>query len=273
MSNEWNWHVNSLQTRLNDLQSTIDSIKSCVERRPGLDSATQAIARLIEASNQSEFALQEFPSALSQILADPAIGSLLIGPQGEIVLYNATAEQLLGREYMLDRTMKTIQFSSEDGKTILVAEDLPWSRALKGEALPDVRLHLSRPAAAETWINVSATPFTSPQGAITGAVVFLIDTTEEVQLEGSITTLCNTIHDQIAEVGSTHTQLRDLADRLSNTGIQRILSDSGPTPNAPLRPEEDPTRKKSEPRRDAGVSPTAARQAGLPQAASAQALR
>jgi CheY-like chemotaxis protein/HPt (histidine-containing phosphotransfer) domain-containing protein len=232
-----------------------------------LDSATQAIAALIEASNQSEYALQEFPTALSVILADPAIGSLLIGPQGEIVLYNATAEALLGRDYMADRSMSSLQFSSEDRSTRLLADDLPWARALKGESLPDVRLHLSRPSNPDTWVNVSATPFKSPQGAITGAVVFIIDTTEEVQLEGSITTLCNTIHDQIAQVGSTHTQLRDLADRLSNVGIQRILSDSGPATNAPARPEEDPTRKKSDPRRDAGVSPTAARQASLPQAA------
>ena len=264
MSNEWNWHVNSLQTRLNDLQSTIDSIKSCVERRPGLDAATQAIAALIEASTQSEYALQEFPTALSQILADPAIGSLLIGPQGEIVLYNATAEHLLGREYLADRNMSSLQFSAEDRSARLMAEDLPWSRALKGESLPDVRLHLSRPTSPDTWINVSATPFRSPSGAVTGAVVFIIDTTEEVQLEGSINTLCNTIHDQIAQVGSTHTQLRDLADRLSNVGIQRILSDSGP---GTAKQEEDPSRKKSDPRRDAGVSPSAARQASLPQAA------
>lgn len=267
MSNEWNWHVNSLQTRLNDLQSTIDSIKSCVERRPGLDAATQAIAALIEASTQSENALQEFPTALSQILSDPAIGSLLIGPKGEIVLYNATAEHLLGREYLSDRSMNSIQFSSEDLSTSLITDDLPWSRALKGELLPDVRLHLSRPSRPDTWVNVSATPFRSQQGAITGAVVFIIDTTEEVQLEGSITNLCNTIHEQIAQVGSTHTQLRDLADRLSNVGIQRILSDSGPAPNAPSRTEEDPSRKKSDPRRDAGVSPTAARQVSLPQPA------
>lgn len=264
MSNEWNWHVNSLQTRLNDLQSTIDSIKSCVERRPGLDAATQAIAALIEASTQSEYALQEFPTALSQILADPAIGSLLIGPKGEIVLYNATAEHLLGREYLADRSMSSLQFSAEDRSARLMAEDLPWSRALMGESLPDVRLHLSRPTSPDTWINVSATPFRSPAGAITGAVVFIIDTTEEVQLEGSINTLCNTIHDQIAQVGSTHTQLRDLADRLSNVGIQRILSDSSPGTG---KPEEDPSRKKSDPRREAGVSPAAARQASLPQAA------
>jgi len=266
MSNEWNWHVNSLQTRLNDLQSTIDSIKSCVERRPGLDAATKAIAALIEASTQSEFALQEFPTALSQILSDPAIGSLLIGPQGEIVLYNSTAEQLLGREYMSDRSTTSIQFSSEDRSKRLVSGELPWNRALQGEALPDVRLHLSRPSNNDVWVNVSATPFRSPQGAVTGAVVFLIDTTEEVALEGSITSLCNTIQDQISQVGSTHTQLRDLADRLSNTGIQRILGDSGPAQAPSGRPEEDPTRKKPHPRRDEGAAPSAARQAELPQA-------
>ncbi|MDZ4837341.1 MAG: response regulator [Candidatus Melainabacteria bacterium] len=260
MSNEWNWHVNSLQTRLNDLQSTIDSIKTCVERRPGLDAATRAIAALIEASAQSENALQEFPVALSQILSDPSIGSLLIGPQGDIVLYNATAEQLLGREYMQDRTVSSVQFSTDDRSKRLLAEELPWALATKGESLPDVRLHLSRPANADIWLNVSATPFRSSQGAVTGAVVFLIDTTEEVQLEGSITSLCDTIHEQISQVGDTQTQLRDLAQRLSGTGIQKLLGDGGtPAPPAPPRSPEDPNRKKSHPRRDA------TRQVALPQ--------
>lgn len=272
MSNEWNWHVNSLQTRLSDLQSTIDSIKSCVERRPGLDAATQAIAALVEASTQSEYALQQFPTALSTILADPAIGSILIGPNGEIVLYNAAAEQLLGREYMADRSVTSVQFSNEDRSKRLLTDELPWSRAIKGESLPDVRLHLSRPAAADTWLNVSATPFKSPDGAVTGAVVFLIDTTEEVQLEDSISTLCNTIQDQIAQVGDTHTQLRDLAERLSTTGIQRLLSDSSAPPQ-PGQPQEDPSRKKSEPRRDVGISPSAARQTEPPSAQDAEASR
>jgi CheY-like chemotaxis protein/PAS domain-containing protein/HPt (histidine-containing phosphotransfer) domain-containing protein len=265
MSNEWNWHVNSLQTRLNDLQSTIDSIKLCVERRPGLDAATRAIAALIEASGQSENSLQEFPIALSQILSDPSIGSLLIGPQGEVVLYNTTAEQLLGREYMQDRTLTSVQFSSEDRSKRLLSEELPWAKAIQGEALPDVRLHVSRPASPEMWLNVSATPFRSTQGAVTGAVVFLIDTTEEVNLEGSITTLCDTIHEQISQVGDTQTQLRDLAERLSGTGIQRLLGDSGTSAPPPPRQPEDPNRKKSHPRRDAGASPTAARSVALPQ--------
>ncbi len=265
MSNEWNWHVNSLQTRLNDLQSTIDSIKACVERRPGLDSATKAIAALIEPSSQSEFALQEFPMALSICLADPAIGSLLVGPKGEVVLYNATAEVLLGREYMQDRSVaghtNTIQFSTEDRSRRFNPDELPWNRALLGETLPEVRLHVNKNASPEAWINVSATPFRSAQGSVTGAVVFLIDTTEEVQLEGSITTLCDTIHSQIAQVGNTHDQLRDLADRLSNTGIQRILADIGGTQSSPPR-EEDPNRKKSVPRRDATAS--TARETALP---------
>lgn len=266
MSNEWNWHVNSLQTRLNDLQSTIDSIKSCVERRPGLDAATRAIAALIEASAQSENALQEFPIALSQILSDPTIGSLLIGPQGEIVLYNAAAEQLLGREYMQDRTISSVQFSTEDRSKRLLAEELPWAKAIKGESLPDVRLHVSRPANPEMWLNVSATPFRSVQGAVTGAVIFVIDTTEEVQLESSITTLCDTIHEQISQVGDTQSQLRDLAERLSGTGIQRLLGDSGTQAPPPPRAPEDPNRKKSHPRREAGASPNAARPVALPQA-------
>ncbi|MBX9694049.1 MAG: hypothetical protein K2Z81_16820, partial [Cyanobacteria bacterium] len=71
MSNDWNRHVNSLQARLNELQQTIGSIKSCVEQRPGLDAATQAIASLLGSNSKSANPLFDFPRALSEILANP----------------------------------------------------------------------------------------------------------------------------------------------------------------------------------------------------------
>lgn len=251
MSNEWNWHVNSLQSRLSELQNTIDSIKTCVERRPGLDAATRAIGSLIESASRSEKSLYEFPSAMSQILSDPAIGAILSGPGGEIVLYNSTAEEILGREYLRHKDLKirgVLEFSSHDKTARLGLDELPWTRALRGETVPDLRMHVSRPGQPQdTWINASATPFKDQKGTISGLIVFLVDTTEEVQLESNISLLCNNIHEQIAQVGSTHGQLRELAEKLSNTGIQRILSESGPPSGG--GGDED-VRKKSQPRRD-----------------------
>lgn len=253
MSNEWNWHVNSLQSRLSELQNTIDSIKTCVERRPGLDAATRAIGSLIESASRSEKSLYEFPTAMSQILSDPAIGAVLSGPNGEIVLYNSTAEEILGRDYLRHKDLKVrgvLEFSSHDKSARLGLDELPWTRALRGETVPDLRMHVSRPGQAQdSWINASATPFRDQKGVVGGLVVFVVDTTEEVQLESNISLLCNNIHEQIAQVGSTHGQLRELAEKLSNTGIQRILSESGP-PSAGGGDRDEDVRKKSQPRRD-----------------------
>ncbi len=242
MSNDWNWHVNSLQTRLNELQQTIGSIKSCVEQRPGLDAATQAIASLLGSTSKSANPLFEFPRALSDILSNPLIGAILTGPKGDILFYNYTAESILGIEFLKHRSMTntSLEFSDFANNKVLEVDQLPWVRALRGDSTPNTRLKIHGTSrAGSVWINASATPFTT-DSQVSGVVLFLTDTSEEVELEADIETLCNALDEKISQVADTHTQLAHLADRLSNTGVQRILSGLAPSIEEEAGKKHDP---------------------------------
>ncbi|MBZ0186025.1 MAG: hypothetical protein K8F91_07185, partial [Candidatus Obscuribacterales bacterium] len=222
MTNDWTWHVDALKSRLSELNETIETIKNSVEKRPGLETATRAMAPLLT-GNQSE--LSHFPAVLGNILKDPLLGALLVGPQGEFVLFNLPAQDMLGREYLSGSGRVGYRILDVSQTLALEARDLPWNKALGGESLNDVRLYLSGDEGFESrWLSVSATPFRGHQNEVYGAVVFMIDSTEEITLESSIGAICNTISSQIAQVGSTHNQLKDLSDKLSNTGVQRLLT-------------------------------------------------
>ncbi|MCA9804682.1 MAG: PAS domain-containing protein, partial [Cyanobacteria bacterium HKST-UBA02] len=223
MTNDWTRHVESLKSRLSELNETIETIKTSVESRPGLDAATRAIASLLQGG---ETGLSSFPSVLGEILKDPLMGAIIVGPQGEFLLFNLTAQDMLGKPYLSGTGRVDYRFMDISQTVSLNPGDLPWAKALSGEALPDVRLFLAGNDGTDSrWLSVSATPFTSPQRQVCGAVVFMIDSTEEVNLESSIESICDTISSQIAQVGSTQDQLQDLAEKLSKTGVQRLLTE------------------------------------------------
>ncbi|MGD9683300.1 MAG: response regulator [Candidatus Obscuribacterales bacterium] len=223
MTNDWTRHVESLKSRLSELNETIETIKTSVESRPGLDAATRAIASLLQGG---ETGLSSFPSVLSEILKDPLMGAIIVGPQGEFLLFNLTAQDMLGKPYLSGAGRVDYRFMDVSQTVSLNPGDLPWAKALSGEALPDVRLFLAGNDGTDSrWLSVSATPFTGPQRQVSGAVVFMIDSTEEVNLESSIESICDTISSQIAQVGSTQDQLQDLAEKLSKTGVQRLLTE------------------------------------------------
>lgn len=225
MTNDWSRHVESLKARLNELNETVETIRSSVEARPGLAEATHAISSLMNSADSLDQGLSRFPGVVSEILENSVLGAVLIGPHGKFLLHNQTAGEILGYNFILNRSDASLRFEDESGNFVN-SDSLPWSIALSGEAVTDQRLHLKHAGEANgSWITFSATPFLNSDHSVGGAMLFMLDTTEEVVLEESIENLCQTISSQIAQVGSTQDQLQDLASKLSKTGVQRLLSD------------------------------------------------
>ncbi|MBI1270674.1 response regulator [bacterium] len=228
MTNDWSRHVESLKARLNELNETVETIRSAVEARPGLAEATHAISSLMNSADSLDQGLSRFPGVVSEILENSVLGAVLIGPHGKFLLHNQTAGEILGYNFILNRSDASLRFEDESGNFVN-SDSLPWSIALSGEAVTDQRLHLKHAGEANgSWITFSATPFINSDHSVGGAMLFMLDTTEEVVLEESIENLCQTISSQIAQVGSTQDQLQDLASKLSKTGVQRLLSDRLP---------------------------------------------
>ncbi|HMP50214.1 MAG TPA: response regulator, partial [Candidatus Melainabacteria bacterium] len=225
MTNDWSRHVESLKARLNELNETVETIRSSVEARPGLAEATHAISSLMNSADSLDQGLSRFPGVVSEILENSVLGAVLIGPHGKFLLHNQTAGEILGYNFILNRSDASLRFEDESGNFVN-SDSLPWSIALSGEAVTAQRLHLKHAGEANgSWITFSATPFLNSDHSVGGAMLFMLDTTEEVVLEESIENLCQTISSQIAQVGSTQDQLQDLASKLSKTGVQRLLSD------------------------------------------------
>lgn len=240
MTKDWNWHVESLKSRLRELNETVDTIREAVEERPGLADATHAISSLLSSAESIDQGLSKFPQVVSEILENSVLGAVLIGPHGKFLLHNQTAGEILGYSFILHRSDDALIFEDEDGNHI-PHDDLPWNIALSGEPISDKRLHIKTDTNdAGKWITFSATPFIENEDSIGGVMLFMLDTTEEVNLEESIESMCATISDQIAQVGSTQDQLQELASKLSKTGVQRLLSDrSGQN----LRQEQSSSKK------------------------------
>ncbi|MDX2105251.1 MAG: response regulator [Candidatus Melainabacteria bacterium] len=233
MANEWNTHLESLKDRLSELNQTIDVIKNKVEKRPGLDAATQGIAGLI--SSNSDKSLAQYPVILSNVLSDSAIGAIMLNSEGKFMMFNFTAQRILGIAYVSrmcgagdsERQEEPVSFLKSDD-SYFEERELPWKRVLDGVEVNNFRLKVKKDAINDVrWINISATPFIDASQAVSGGIVFLIDFTDEVNLETSINSLCGVIAGQISQVGNSQRELEQLANQLAQTGIQKILLEKG----------------------------------------------
>lgn len=233
MANEWNTHLDSLKDRLSELNETIDVIKNKVEKRPGLDAATQGIQGLM--SNSSDKSLSQYPVVLSNVLSDSAIGAIMLNSEGKFMMFNFTAQRILGIAYVsrmcgaadMERPEEPVSFLRADD-SYFEERELPWKRVLDGIQVNNFRLKVKKDAINDVrWINISATPFTDANQAVCGGVVFLFDFTDEVNLETSINSLCGVIAGQISQVGNSQRELEQLANQLAQTGIQKILLEKG----------------------------------------------
>lgn len=233
MANEWNTHLDSLKDRLSELNETIDVIKHKVEKRPGLDAATQGIQGLI--SNTSDKSLAQYPVVLSNVLSDSAIGAIMLNSEGKFMMFNFTAQRILGIAYVSRMSGAADMERQEEPVSFLRADDshfeereLPWKQVLDGLQVNNFRLKVKKDAINDVrWINISATPFTDVNQAVCGGIVFLFDFTDEVNLETSINSLCGVIAGQISQVGNSQRELEQLANQLAQTGIQKILLEKG----------------------------------------------
>lgn len=233
MANEWNTHLESLKDRLSELNQTIDVIKNKVEKRPGLDAATQGIAGLI--SSNSDKSLAQYPVILSNVLSDSAIGAIMLNSEGKFMMFNFTAQRILGIAYVSrmcgagdsERQEEPVSFLKSDD-SYFEERELPWKRVLDGVEVNNFRLKVKKDAINDVrWINISATPFLDASQAVSGGIVFLFDFTDEVNLETSINSLCGVIAGQISQVGNSQRELEQLANQLAQTGIQKILLEKG----------------------------------------------
>lgn len=243
MSINWNNHIDRLRSQIADLRSTLRVIKTKAhDERPGLEQTTAQLRELVD-KNESQKALYQFPKILHKILHNPAVGAIILGPNGEHLLFNTAAERLLGSDLMADALAEksgNFGFYQTDKVTKYTNEQLPWQRAVFGEQVPEVDLFVRRQGYIDgLWIKATSTALKSETNDIGGAVVFLVDITEQVQVENQIQSTCEALEQQISQIGSAQLELQLLTEKL---GKLDYLPEATPD----LVPSENETLAKSE---------------------------
>lgn len=121
---------------------------------------------------------------LQAILASATHGIVFVDAESGHVTANPEANRLLDWALAMatDPARYAGQIRRPDGRP-LTLEELPSSRALRGQIVPDEELLIVRPGREDIPVLVSAAPVGGPGGLTSGAVVVLQDITARKELE------------------------------------------------------------------------------------------
>ncbi len=139
-----------------------------------------------EALRESEALLQQQTRILNSILDGMGDGVVVIGRDGRTLLFNKEATRVLGvatRDIPAEAWPETYGLCSDDGKTPLSVEQNPLCRAIRGEPLVQMDLHVTNAVVASAFVAMTVTPLKEPGGAIVGAIALLRDVTQQRNLE------------------------------------------------------------------------------------------
>jgi PAS domain S-box-containing protein len=143
--------------------------------------SNSALSRSVEVAERAERWQRREAGLLRSVLESSGEGIFVSDMEGNCVLSNRACEQMLGVKPESLKHLRQGQWSEafgaylDDKETPFPVEDLPLSRALRGESCDDVELWIRNKARPEgLWISVNARPLTGEQ---TGAISTFRDIT------------------------------------------------------------------------------------------------
>ncbi|MGP1385032.1 MAG: sensor domain-containing diguanylate cyclase [Thainema sp.] len=182
---------------------------------------TLIVSAVLNENNRAKADLKQTNAMLNQFLNALPVGVSVHSPDGTALYMNPMAEQLLqSSQIHLNQSMKTAQSGEQNliyragTNTLCPPEQLPISRALKGEYLLDDDLEIRHPDRTIP-LEVQGTPILDEQGAVTSAIAVLQDITERKRTEAI---LANYTHELEQEVSH---RTRELAS--ANQQLQREI--------------------------------------------------
>jgi len=149
---------------------------------------------LEETLNQIDNAPLSRESTLGAILNSLAEAVFLFDCKGKLVFSNREAQKMLTAAHAeLPGDLRTLGgIFRSDGKTPMPPEELPLSKALRGESVNDAELYVHPPSASVgMWLGVDARPMVNLSGNITGAVVVARDIGHSRRLHEQLQKVCD----------------------------------------------------------------------------------
>ena len=165
-----------------------------------------------ERLRQSEARLSEERARLATLIENLPVGVCFLTSQGDVLLANPAYRRFLPDGTLPSRLPDTDQRWAgwdEHGRP-LTRNDYPGARALRGEATAGTEF-LCRSSEGESWVRVSGVPLDGDGGRLAGAMIVLVDVTEQKCAQRALEQLNTTLESQVAE----RTADRDRMWRLS----------------------------------------------------------
>ncbi len=169
-------------------QQELKALTETLEHRVAERSA--ALEQRANALTRSEDQLRHQTEMLQSVLHGMGDGVIVAGDDGKVSLFNSTAEEIF---HLDQRVASTLDFKHgqrfllPDMLTPYAADELPTSRASRGELVDSAELYL--PAAdgrAAVWLSANARPLRDASGDSSSAVVVFRDITEQKRVEGAL---------------------------------------------------------------------------------------
>lgn len=133
------------------------------------------VTALDQATEEARKRAAEFEAVFSAI----ADAVSICAADGRLLYCNEAAQRMLryDDEPVYEKRITRCEYRRGDG-TPYCFEDLPLTRSLGGEVVTGELVELAWPDGTSTWVNSSAAPLRSPDGAIYGAVLTNTDLTK-----------------------------------------------------------------------------------------------
>jgi len=132
--------------------------------------------------------VQDPAAELGAVIASMATGLVIYDLEGKALFLNSFAKELFPPEVFFNMNAierrRVLRWETEDGK-LFALEDLPVTRALKGETTYNVVLSASLPN-RKIWVSGSAAPIVNAEGKVLGAVSTFVDVTDRKRSEEEV---------------------------------------------------------------------------------------
>ncbi len=161
--------------------------KTVVEQAARLEQSLEELRARSQEQAASEEALRHQKTILQSILDSLADGVVVADASGHFLHFNPAAEQILGVGLTSSTSGEWANrygLYLPDAVTPYPAQDLPLSRAMRGERVDGAEVLVRHPTRPEgVWVSCNARPLVDRSGVVTGGAVVFRDITRRKRAE------------------------------------------------------------------------------------------
>jgi len=197
------------------------------------DELERKVAERTAALDQSNITLEKQTQILQSILNNMGDAVIVSNPEDQLILSNPAAESMIGAAH--DHTASAIcgRFLDENRRPVAV-DDLPITRALKGESIDEQELVLHDPDSGDDrFVSINARPMLDADNNVQGSIMVMRDISRRKLVESKLAET-NQMLESIINSMSEGLVVADVDGNLIlfNAAAERILG-VGPTDAAP----------------------------------------